>query len=214
MDGAGMSTAGRVRPPLMKQRSYPLLMERHRRVREDDLAWKQRRHSIGREHIWVWKEGRRWYEGRGDSNGCLQRGHLFLVHGHQIALILGPMLTLGMARLVPGLGPRLGRAGLAALRGRRRDWRVLASLFGATCTERRHRSIEGLSSEMLLLPVVGQEEKIKKVMRLLAVLDGGLEVAFANVGGPIDDLGVRQTGGLAESMDLILVRKWMGLSTP
>jgi len=66
---------------------------------------------------------------------------------------------------------------------------------------------------MLLLPVVGQEEKVKKVMRLLAVLDGGLEVAFANVGGPIDDLGVRQTGGLAESMDLILVRKWMGLST-
>lgn len=66
---------------------------------------------------------------------------------------------------------------------------------------------------MLLLPVVGQEEKVKKVMRLLAVLDGCLEVAFANVGGPIDDLGVRQTGGLAESMDLILVRKWMGLST-
>ena len=121
------------------------------------------------------------------------------------------MLTLGLARLVLGLGPRLGRAGLAALRGCRRGWRALASLFGAT--ERRRRSIEGLSSELLLLPVVGQEQKVEKVMRLLAVLDGGLEVAFANVGGPIDDLGVRQPGGLAKSMDLILVRKWMGLST-
>ena len=188
------------------------MMERHRRVRKDDLAWKRRGHSIGREHIWVWKEGRRWYEGRGDSNGSLQRGHLFLVHGHQIALILGPMLTLGLALLVPGLGPRLGRAVLAALRGRRRGWRALASLFGATSTERRRRSIEGFSPELPLLPVVGQEQKVEKVMRLLAVLDGGLEVAFANVGGPIDDLGVRQPGGLAKSMDLILVRKWMGLS--
>ena len=65
-----------------------------------------------------------------------------------------------------------------------------------------------------LVSVLAEEQKVQEVVWLLFVLDRGLEVAFANVGGPIDDLGVRQTGGLAESMDLILVRKWMGLSTP
>lgn len=48
-------------------------------------------------------------------------------------------------------------------------------------------------------------------MGLLAMLDGGLEVALPNVGGPIDDLRICQTGGLAKGMDLILVRKWVRL---
>ena len=73
------------------------------------------------------------------------------------------------------------------------------------------QSLEGLPTELLLLSVIRQEEKIEKVMGLLAMLDSGLEVALPNVGGPVDHLRVRETGSLAKGLNLILVRKWMRL---
>ena len=73
------------------------------------------------------------------------------------------------------------------------------------------RRLEGLPTELLLLPIIRQEEKIKKVMGLLAMLDSGLEVALPNVGGPVDHLRVRETGGFAKGLNLILIRKWMRL---
>ena len=110
--------------------------------------------------------------------------------------------------LGPGLAPRLGRIRLASCGSG-----ILAtSLLGGT-TERRRRmhSLEGLPTELLLLSVIRQEEKIEKVMGLLAMLDSGLEVALPNVGGPVDHLRVRETGGFAKGLNLILVRKWVRL---
>ena len=110
--------------------------------------------------------------------------------------------------LGPGLAPRLGRIRLASCGSG-----ILAtSLLGGT-TERRRRmhSLEGLPTELLLLSVIRQEEKIEKVMGLLAMLDSGLEVALPNVGGPVDHLGVRESSGFAKGLNLILVRKWMRL---
>ena len=73
------------------------------------------------------------------------------------------------------------------------------------------QSFEGLPTELLLLPIIRQEEKIKKVMGLLAMLDSGLEVALPDVGGPVDHLRVCKAGGLGKGLNLILVRKWVRL---
>ena len=110
--------------------------------------------------------------------------------------------------LGPGLAPRLGRIRLASCGSG-----ILATslLGGTTERHRRMQSLEGLPTELLLLSVIRQEEKIEKVMGLLAMLDSGLEVALPNVGGPVDHLRVRETGGFAKGLNLILVRKWMRL---
>lgn len=71
------------------------------------------------------------------------------------------------------------------------------------------QTLEGLPTELLLLSAIRQEEKTEKVMGLLAMLDSGLEVALPNVGGPVDHLRVRETGGFAKGLNLILVRKLM-----
>ena len=159
--------------------------------------------------MWVLKEGCRWYEGWRDSNGCLQRRHFLFVYRHQIALVSILKTRVGWdGSLGPGLAPRFGRICLASCGSG-----ILATslLGGTTKRRRRMQSFEGLPTELLLLSVICQEEKIEKVMGLLAMLDSGLEVALPNVGGPVDHLRVRETGGFAKGLNLILVWKWMRL---
>lgn len=51
---------------------------------------------------------------------------------------------------------------------------LATTLLGGTTERRRMQSLEGLPTELLLLSVIRQEEKIEKVVGLLAMLDSGL----------------------------------------